>query len=110
MKLQLVLFILLISDIAFCQKLENEFDFINTKVEESKEYILLVKRDYQNFSKIDKNLDLLRNFRFRADKILYIDSIPVSVFNNKYPSKNFQIEVKTKVIDTEGPLHVTYTN
>lgn len=98
------------------QSQEKEFDYTDTnredayeKITSAKEYKVLAKREYQDFS-IQKELKGLKGFHFRADEIFKTEENSTFIYGNQYDSENYRINVKTKIIGTQGVATVTYTN
>lgn len=117
MKIKILLLIVLFSNVSFAQNNEKEFDYIDASVEgcddkinKSKEYVLLVNREYKQFNESHNSLMRLKNFYFRADKIDFLNNDSTEVLGKKFSSENYQILVKTKIIGTYGIATVTYTN
>jgi hypothetical protein len=117
MKIRIFLILLIFTNCSCAQSGEKEFDYADTyeegtfeKINSAKDYKILVNRKYQDFSNAKEDLNELKGFHFRADEIKKIEESSVSIYGTKYPAKNFQINVKTKIIGTQGIATVTYTN
>lgn len=117
MEIKITLILLILGNWNCSQTEEKEFDYsdnyeegISEKLDSAKEYKALLDIEYKDFSKEKEELKGLAGFHFRADKIIKTKEDSTFIFGKNYLANNYRIDVKTKIIGTQGLATVTHTN